>query len=107
MAEQTDQEVTARGRWKQGQWPDSICSGFISYERSQYGGFVFRDASHGIPVLGHVRADYHGSYPDQAERIARRLVACWNACANRSLDDLEAEAAAKIRSVDTELTETK
>jgi hypothetical protein len=99
MKAKTDQEIAARGAWKQGQWPDSICSGFISYEPSQYGGYMFRDASHGIPVLGHVKAEYHGSYPDQAERIARRLVACWNACANRALEDIEAEAARKIERI--------
>lgn len=105
-ATKTNQEITARGRWKQGQWPDSICSGFISYEPSEYGGYRFRDASHGIPILGHVQPSdqvmqhtkvvYHGSYPDQAEKIARRLVACWNACADRSIDELEAVAARKI-----------
>ncbi|MEO6382007.1 MAG: hypothetical protein ABIO35_08415 [Nitrobacter sp.] len=103
----TNQEVTAAGRWKQGQWPDSICSGFITYRPSEYGGYMFCDASHGIPVLGHINcADqvrsgikmvYHGSYPDQAEMIARRLTACWNACANRPIEDLEAEAARKVQ----------
>lgn len=96
--EKTDRETAARGTWKRGQWPDNICSGFISQEPSSTGsGFVFRDASHGIPVLGHVTSiTYHGSYPRQAEEIARRFVACWNACQGRSIEDLEAEAARKI-----------
>lgn len=76
-------------KWVNHQWPDSICSGFIRYEPSQYGGYLFRDASHGIPILGHVRAEYHGSYPDQAEQIARRLTACWNALVGKSINEIE------------------
>lgn len=76
-------------KWVNHQWPDSICSGFIRYEPSQYGGYLFRDASHGIPILGHVRAEYHGSYPDQAEQIARRLTACWNALVGKPIEQIE------------------
>jgi len=92
----TNENITSQGRWVEHQWPDSICSGFISYEPSAHGGYMFRDASHGIPVLGHVTAKYHGSYPDQAQDIARRLVACWNACSGVSIDQLEAQAAKNI-----------
>lgn len=83
-------------KWVDGQWPDHICSGFIHYEPSQRGGYVFRDASHGIPVLGHVRAEYHGSYPDQAQLIARRLTACWNALVGRPIEEIEAMARANV-----------
>jgi hypothetical protein len=77
-------------KWVEGQWPKNICSGFITYEPSQYGGYLFRDRNHGIPVLGHVtQVQYHGSYPDQAQEIARRLTACWNACVGKSIEELE------------------
>lgn len=79
-------------KWVNGQWPNNICSGFIAFEPSQHGGYLFRDASHGIPVLGHVRAEYHGSYPDQAQQIARRLTACWNALVGKSTEEVEAIA---------------
>ena len=94
---------TETHKWVKGQWPDNICSGFIKYEPSQYGGYLFRDASHGIPILGHVqpvdlimqhtKVVYHGSYPDQAEQIARRLVAAWNAAVGVTTDELEKRAA--------------
>lgn len=102
----TNEEITARGRFIEHQWPDSICSGFISYQSSEHGGYMFRDASHGIPVLGHVTAKYHGSYPDQAKDIARRLVACWNACAGISISALEAQAAKSIEAP-ARMTETE
>jgi hypothetical protein len=95
-------------KWVKGQWPNAICSGFITYGPGQYGGYVFRDASHGIPVLGHVtpndlvldgaRVVYHGSYPDQAEQIARRLTAAWNAAVGISTEELETRAAALAQS---------
>jgi hypothetical protein len=92
----TDQTSTPndQSKWMEHQWPDNICSGFIRYAPSEYGGYVFRDASHGIPVLGHVRAEYHGSYPDQAAQIARRLTACWNALVGKSIDEIESIARA-------------
>lgn len=95
-ASDVHKSVSKEGRWKKGQWPGRICSGFIRYDRGEYGGFVFRDASHGIPVLGHVKATTTGSYPDQAEMIARRLVACWNACQGMTIEDIEAKASANI-----------
>ena len=75
-------------KWVKDQWPKNICSGFIRYEKGGLG-YMFCDASHGIPVLGHVRALYHGSYPDQAEQIARRLTACWNALVGKTIDEIE------------------
>lgn len=94
-------------KWVKGQWPDNICSGFITYEQSQSGGFMFRDASHGIPVLGHItpndvqlegcRVVYHGSYPQQAEQIARRLAAAWNAAVGTTTEELENRAAEMAR----------
>lgn len=75
------------------QWPDNICSGFIDYSPSSVfkGGFVLRDASHGIPVLGGIHAEFM-NYPRQVEDITRRLVACWNALAGKPIDEIEAMA---------------
>lgn len=44
-----------------GQWPDSICSGFIEYApATNYSGFSLRDVSHGIPTIGAVQAALGG-----------------------------------------------
>lgn len=82
------------------QWPDNICSGRIRYERGgNYEGFILSDAEHGIPTFGSVattdpvtiRGQYVHvfNYPKQTEDIARRLVACWNACVGISIEELE------------------
>lgn len=81
-------------------WPDNLCSGRLRYGRANnYDGFYLADAAHGIPTIGAVfppenqtihghRADLF-NYPKQTEDIARRLVACWNACVGESIEDLE------------------
>lgn len=81
-------------RFTKDQWPDNICSGFITFCPSSVyqGGFILRDASHGIPVLGSVHAETF-NYPGQTEDITRRLVACWNAFVGTPIEEIEAVAA--------------
>lgn len=86
-------------RFTRGQWPDNICSGYIRYGACSSpfsGGFYLADASHGIPTIGAVDAADDSSqrvnvfnYPGETEDIARRLVACWNACVGIPTEELE------------------
>lgn len=90
---------------KKRQWPDNICGGAIRYHEAHNSfGFVLCDAEHGIPSIGSVHptdpptlrcGNQHvqiHNYPQQTEAIARRLVACWNACVGVSTEKLEARA---------------
>lgn len=65
------------------QWPDNITSGEIRYEPSGVyeGGFILRDADHGIPVFGSVSAQVF-NYPGQTEDIAKALCDRWNSYAS-------------------------
>jgi hypothetical protein len=82
-------------KWVEGAWPDNLCSGFITYDRSTNqpfeGRYILRDANHGIPVFGSVSVSVF-NYPKQTEQIARRLVLCWNAAVGTSDEELEAMA---------------
>ena len=82
-------------KWVKGQWPDALCSGFITYSASDAhwnpGGFILRDASHGIPVFGSIKGETF-NYPGQTEAITRRLVAAWNASVGVPTEKLEKRA---------------
>lgn len=81
----------------EGQWPKNITKGFLRYSpATNYSGFSLSDASHGIPTVGAVEDKGSVSvfnYPGQTEEIARRLVACWNACVGIPIEELEARVA--------------
>ena len=84
-------------------WPDNICNGRIRYSPAKnYDGFSLEDTQHGIPTFGSVcpptvRGQYVNvfNYPTQTEEIARRLVACWNACCGIATAELESYAATR------------
>lgn len=76
-------------------WPDRICDATIRYaDAGNYRGFYLADTEHGIPTFGAVTETGVRvfNYPGQTEDIARRLVACWNACVGKSIEELEQAA---------------
>lgn len=91
------------------QWPHNITKGPIRYGAAQnYEGFYLADADHGIPTIGAVVADRGVkvfNYPGQTEDIARRLVACWNACVGYSIE--EVETLAHVRATASHAPDTK
>lgn len=79
------------------QWPDNICSGRIRYDAAgNYKEFCLRDEEHGIPTFGAVSVNVF-NYPGQAEDIAKRLVACWNAFEGYTLEQIESAADRLLR----------
>ena len=93
---------TPQTKWTKGQWPDNLCSGFITFTPSKppleiLVGSSCVTPSHGIPVFGSVLAETF-NYPGQTEDVTRRLVACWNAMVGRPIEEIEAIAAENARS---------